>query len=553
MAKAFGKLFILLIIAFIFFMFGLYFDDLFPEKQISKETVACAETLLGLSFTEAERDSMLEGLKEQRTNYDSIRAVKLKNHVLPAIEFNPIPVGWTAEDLPIRFHLSDYSYAALPEDHQELAFYSIGELAHLLKQGEISSFELTTFFIERLKKFGPELECIITLDELGALEAARQADIEIAAGKWRGPLHGIPFGIKDLFATKNLKTTWGAKPYEDQIIDMDATVVSKLKEAGAVMTVKLTMGALAWGDVWFGGKTRNPWDISQGSSGSSAGSAAAVSAGLVPFAIGTETWGSIVSPSTVCGVTGLRPTYGRVSRYGAMALSWTMDKIGPICRNVEDAAIVFKAIAGPDGKDQTVFDFPVDYTPEIEPMELRIGYVKQDFESDYAFHKQDSLALMKMRSMGWDLIPVELTDLPVEDISLILNAEAAAAFDLLTRSDRDDLLVRQVKNAWPNVFRTSRFIPAVEYINANRIRTLLIQEMHKLFKEIHVFIAPSWKGNTLLLTNMTGHPCVVVPNGFDEESHPTSITFIGDLFREGQVMALAKRYQDATNFHEKHP
>jgi len=313
------------------------------------------------------------------------------------------------------------------------------------------------------------------------------------------------------------------------------------------------MGALAWGDVWFGGTTRNPWDTTKGSSGSSAGSAASVSAGLIPFAIGTETWGSIVSPSTVCGVTGLRPTYGRVSRTGAMALSWSMDKIGVICRYAEDLAIVFDAIRGSDGIDQTLYDASFNYQPEINLKKLRIGYLKSDFDSDYPFHKNDSLALIKFKELGVELIPIELPYISTEDLAFILSAEAAAAFDELTRSNQDDLLKRQNKNAWPNVFRAARFIPAVEYINANRIRYMLIQEMKKIFDKVDVYISPSWKGNNLLTTNLTGHPCVVVPNGFSKNGTPTSFTFIGNLFDEAKLISLAKAFQSVTDFHKYHP
>jgi Asp-tRNA(Asn)/Glu-tRNA(Gln) amidotransferase A subunit family amidase len=334
---------------------------------------------------------------------------------------------------------------------------------------------------------------------------------------------------------------------------VDATVIKKLEEAGAVLCAKLTMGELAWGDVWFGGMTRSPWDTSKGSSGSSAGSASSVSAGLLPFAIGTETWGSIVSPSTVCGTTGLRPTYGRVSRTGAMALSWSMDKIGPICRSAEDLAIVFNAIHGSDGIDQTLYDVPFNYQPEIDFSKLKIAYLKIDFDKQYDFHSQDSVTLLKLQELGAELIPIELPKLPVNDLAVILSAEAGAAFDELTRSNRDDLLVRQIKDAWPNVFRASRFIPAVEYINANRVRFLLIQQMQEMMEKVDLYIAPSWGGDNLLLTNLTGNPCVVLPNGFSNDGTPTSITFIGRLFDEGRIIAFAKKYQDATDFNKIHP
>jgi Asp-tRNA(Asn)/Glu-tRNA(Gln) amidotransferase A subunit family amidase len=412
---------------------------------------------------------------------------------------------------------------------------------------------LTELYLNRLKKHGPTLECVVTLTEALAIEQAERADLEIAAGKYRGPLHGIPYGAKDLLAVRGYKTTWGAMPYKGQVIDEDATVIKKLEEAGAVLVAKLTLGALAWGDVWYGGMTRNPWDLEEGSSGSSAGSASATAAGLVAFAIGTETWGSIVSPSTRCGTTGLRPTYGRVSRTGAMALSWSMDKIGPICRTVEDCAIVFKAILGPDGVDQSVADLPFDYSATVDLRKLRVGYTKALFEEEYDNREADAATLEALERLGVDLIPIELPDYPVESLAFILSAEAAAAFDELTRSGKDDLLVRQIKNAWPNVFRSSRLIPAVEYIQANRIRYKVIQSMETTLENVDVYVAPSFGGDNLLLTNLTGHPCVVLPNGFDEDGAPVSISFIGRLFDEGTVLAVAKVYQDATDFHTTHP
>lgn len=523
------------------------------EEQISSENVLYAEKIIGLQFDEAERDSMLDNLNEYLGNYQSIRKINLPNSISPAVLFNSIPVGFKfdTEQKPVKF--SDYSYMQMPEEIDKLAFYSIGELAELIRTKKISSVELTKFFLKRLKKYGSVLHSVITLTEERALRQAELMDKEIALGKYRGMLHGIPFGVKDLLATKDYKTTWGAAPFKDQIINEDATVIKKLEAAGAVLVAKLTMGALAWGDVWFGGKTRNPWDTTKGSSGSSAGSASSVSAGLVPFAIGTETWGSIVSPSTVCGTTGLRPSYGRVSRTGAMALSWSMDKIGPICRNAEDLAIVFKAIYGPDGKDQTLYDVPFNYSPEVDISKLKIGYLKKDFDVKYDFHEEDSLALDKLKKLGAEIIPIDLPEIDVNALSFILSAEAGAVFDELTRSNKDNLLVRQIKNAWPNVFRSSRFIPAVEYLNANRIRYLLIQKMQKLMSKIDVYIAPSWEGDNLLLTNLTGHPCVVLPDGFSSDSTPTSITFIGKLFDEGLLIAVAKKYQDATDFHRKHP
>lgn len=526
--------------------------DFFPQIII-KENIDAAEKIINLNFTDAEKDSMLDNLAGFSESYEKIREIKLENSIPPAIIFNPIPVNFKFPQKQEEIEFSDYSYTKLPQDINDLAYFTIGELACLIKTKQITSTELTKFFLERLKKYDPALHCVITLTEERALKQADLMDKEISEGKYRGLLHGIPFGVKDLLSTKDYKTTWGAMPFKDQFIENDASVITKLEEAGAVLCAKLTMGALAWGDVWFGGKTRNPWDTTKGSSGSSAGSASTVAAGLLPFAIGTETWGSIISPSTVCGTTGLRPTYGRVSRTGAMALSWSMDKIGPICRSAEDLAIVFNAIQGEDGIDQTLYDVPFNYKPDIDLKNLKVGYLKSDFDSLYDFHVNDSLTLARLKELGVDLIPIELPDLPVNELSLILSTEASAAFDELTRSNRDDLLVRQIKNAWPNEFRSSRFIPAVEYINANRIRFLLIQEIEKLMNEVDIYIAPSWYGNNLLLTNLTGHPAVVLPNGFSEDGTPTSITFTGKLFNEGILIAFAKLYQDATDFHKKHP
>jgi Asp-tRNA(Asn)/Glu-tRNA(Gln) amidotransferase A subunit family amidase len=531
----------------------LNFSSSMFSQEITKENIQSAEKIIGLEFTDAERDSMLDNLREQLSNYQNIRKVELSNDIPPAIIFNPIPVGYEFPQQQRKIKFSSYKNVKMPADKNDLAFYSIGELAELIRTKQITSEELTKFFIDRLKKYDPQLHCVITITEKRALDQARKMDKEIATGKYRGLLHGIPFGVKDLLATKDYKTTWGAMPYQDQMIDKDATVITKLEKAGAVLCAKLTMGALAWGDVWFGGKTRNPWNTNEGSSGSSAGSASSVSAGLLPFAIGTETYGSIVSPSTVCGTTGLRPTYGRVSRTGAMALSWSMDKIGPICRTAEDLAIVFNAINGLDGIDQTLYDVPFNYEPTINYNGLKIGYLKNDFDKQYDFHANDSLTLAKLKELGAELIPIELPKIPVNDLTIILSAESAAAFDELTRSNRDDLLVRQIKNAWPNSFRSSRFIPAVEYINANRIRFLLIQQMKKLMDQIDLYIAPTNEGDNEILTNLSGHPCVVLPNGFSQDGTPTSITFIGRLFDEGRLIAFAKKFQDATDFHKKHP
>jgi len=520
---------------------------------IFSETVDHASKLIGLEFTKAEKDSMLDELNDHLKNYNKIRKIEINNNIPPSLQFNPIPVGKVLNQEFRDIVLSKSPVSETPENIEKLAYYSVRDLSELIKKKKITSLQLTKMYLERLKKYSPKLECVVTLTEDLALKQAKKADKEIAEGKYHGPLHGIPYGAKDLLAVKGYKTTWGATPYKDQVINEDATIIKKLEEAGAVLVAKLTLGALAWGDVWYEGKTRNPWNLEQGSSGSSAGSASATASGLVAFAIGTETWGSIVSPSTRCGITGLRPTYGRVSRTGAMALSWSMDKIGPICRTVEDCAIVFDVIKGTDNVDQTLIDVPFNYSANVNIKNLRIGYLKKLFEKDYSNRETDESTLDEIRKMGVELIEIELPDYPIEAMSFILSAEAAAAFDEITRTGKDELMVRQIKDAWPNVFRAARFISAVEYIQANRMRYQVIQEMEKIFDKVDVYVAPSFGGNNLLLTNLTSHPCVVLPNGFNEKGSPVSISFIGDLYEEAQVLAVAKKYQDATEFHLKHP
>jgi len=521
--------------------------------SIKTDDVEHAQKLMGIDFSRAEIDSMMYLLPDQLMNFENMRKVDLPNSIPPAYNFNPVPVGKTFDKTQKKFTASDYSKTIMPADINELAYYSIGQLAELIRSKKISSVQLTKFFMERLKKYSPELHCVITFTDSLAMLQAENADKEIASGKYRGLLHGIPFGIKDMFATKNYRTTFGTPPYEEQLINEDATVVKKLRDAGAVMLGKLSLGELAMDDRWFGGLTRNPWDTSKGSSGSSAGPASSVSAGLVPFAIGSETWGSIVSPSTVCGVTGLRPTFGRISRSGAMALSWTMDKIGPICRNVEDCAIVLNAIYGADGFDQAVFDLPFNYSPEIDLKGIKIGYIQKDFEQDTINKPFNDAAIEQLKKMGAELAPVTIPEFPLYDMSLLLMCEAASAFDELTLSNRDDLMVQQDRFNWPNFFRAAHFIPATEYLRANRLRYNLIQKMNEVMNTVDVCIAPSLAGDNLLVTNLTGHPSVVVPNGFVEPRKLTSIVFIGQLFDEGKLLAVAKKYQDATGFQLKHP
>lgn len=518
----------------------------YPTKTI--------EPYLDLQLTDAERDSLMDNLRQFQESYKAIHGYILHNNVSPSIVFDPLPYGFQLNEkqLPINWNLP--KDVALPANREELAFYPVYKLAVLIRNKKISSVELTKLYLNRLKKFGDTLQCVISITEGTALRQAKKADDEIASGKYRGPLHGIPYGIKDLLAVEGTKTTWGATPYKDQTINTTATVVKRLEDAGAVLVAKLTMGALAWGDIWYGGVTKNPWNLKQGSSGSSAGSASATGAGLVAFAIGTETWGSIVSPSTRCGVTGLRPTFGRVSRHGAMALSWSMDKIGPICRSTLDCAIVFDVIRGSDGYDNTVRNAAFNYDSKPDIKKLRVGYIKSQFESKYNNRANDSIALNVLRSLGVQLKAVELpSDVPVNALSVMLSAEAAAAFDELTRSNRDSLLTVQRKQAWPNSFRSARFIPAVEYINASRIRQQLIEKYNAIMKDYDVIVAPSFGGNQLLMTNLTGHPCLVMPNGFNNQGSPTSISFLGKLFGEAELVAIGRAYQEATEWDEKRP
>ena len=523
-------------------------------NPITRQVVVDAEKLVGLDFSDAKIDMLLPDLKEQEGRFEALHRIAFSNDVPPALLFNPIPVGMKFETQRRKFKLSPVGKVKLPANLDELAFYSVGELAALIKTRQITSERLTRFYLERLKKYGPKLECVVTLTEDLALQQAKRADAEIAAGKYRGPLHGIPYGAKDLLAVKGIRTTWGSAPYTNQVFDYDATVIKRLEAAGAVLVAKTTLGELAMGDTWFGGMTRNPWNLKQGSSGSSAGSTAATAAGLIPFGIGSETYGSIVSPCDRCGATGLRPTFGRVSRVGAMPLSWSMDKIGPICRSVEDCAIVFNAIYGPDGVDLSVYNLPFNYDPKIKLSKLRIGYLKGDFDQEKDERKEhDEAALQKLRELGANLLPVELPKYPLGSISFVLSTEAATAFDELTRSNRDDLMKQQGADAWPNTFRQRRFVPAVEYLQAQRLRYLLIQDTAKVFDKVDLFLAPSLSGRSLLLSNLTGHPSVVVPNGFTKAGTPTSICFIGRLFGEAQLLAVAKQYQDATDFHRKHP
>ena len=587
-------------------------DQSKPPK-ITPEMIDQAAILAGIGpFTAEQKQMMIDSLVSVNGSMKAIRKLNIPNSVAPAFIFHPQPAAKPEQGI-LRQSLhgggsayrSPSSLVDRPHEIEDLAFATVFDLGGLLAGRKLTSVELTRMYLARLKRYDSKLHFVITLLEDRALKQAAQADAEIAAGKYRGPLHGIPWGAKDLLAVKGYPTTWGAGGFEHQSFDEDATVVQRLDAAGAVLIAKFTLGALAMGDHWFGGQTRNPWNPKQGSSGSSAGSASAVSAGCVGFAIGSETLGSIASPSTRCGVSGLRPSFGLVPRTGAMALSWTMDKLGPITRSAEDCALVLNAIHGPDGKDTSVFPAPFNWNPSLEPKTLRIGYLKSAFDPLKPFkpeeakpnetpedkkkreeqnaqrladrarrdydRKYDLATLDKLRSMGINLIPVELPDLPYNAITPMLEAEAAAAFDDLTRSGRDKLLTSQSEDDWPNTFRIARFYPAVEYVQAARARTLACQQVSALFEKVDIIVAPT-NGTQLVATNLTGHPALIVPNGLraadaphppkedDGENDniggpntPVSITFLAGLYQDAKLAAFGHAYQQATGFHKLHP
>jgi Asp-tRNA(Asn)/Glu-tRNA(Gln) amidotransferase A subunit family amidase len=579
------------------------------KNKITREMIDSAASIADIHIGDEYKDMMLEGLNGYPESFEAIYQLHIRNDVAPAVIFDPVLPGmkFETERRPLKISAAPNIAGAAPKNLEDVAFYSVRQLAELVRTRKVSSSALTEMYIARLKRYDPLLKCVITLTEDRATTHAREADREIAAGKYRGPLHGLPWGAKDLLAVKGYRTTWGAGGFEEQKFEEDATVVQRLDAAGAVLVAKLTLGALAQGDKWFGGMTRNPWNTRQGSSGSSAGSASATAAGCVAFAIGSETLGSISSPSTRCGTTGLRPTFGLVPRTGAMALSWTMDKLGPICRGVEDTAIVLSAIYGPDGHDRTVHNVAFNWDANLDWRKLRVGYLKGDFElqpppqppapakeekelsaeekkkqeEDAANralamarreydHKFDEAALAKLRALGVNLIPVEFPKYPYQAMRSILVAEAAAAFDDLTRSGRDKLLTQQTRDDWPNTFRSARFIPAVEYIQASRARTTAMELAAKVFEQVDVIVAPTFS-TQLLITNLTGHPAVILPNGFRGDDAPKprvrengevdgggpgtplSLTFLGQLYGEAKMLALAKAYQDATDFHRKQP
>jgi Asp-tRNA(Asn)/Glu-tRNA(Gln) amidotransferase A subunit family amidase len=585
-------------------------------KKITKEMIENAAAIADVPISDEYKEMMFENLNDQAKGYEEIYKLHIPNSVEPALIFDPVLPGmkFETERKPLRMseprlpkEFANFGKAGMRPNYEALAFASLRELAEMVRTKRVSSMALTEMYLQRLKKYDPTLKFVVTLTEERARAQAKKADAEIAAGKYRGPLHGLPWGAKDLLAVKDYRTTWGAGGFENQMIEEDATVVQRLDEAGAVLVAKLTLGALAQGDVWFGGVTRNPWNTNQGSSGSSAGPASATAAGCVAFGIGSETLGSISSPSTRCGCTGLRPSFGLVPRTGAMALSWSMDKLGPICRTVEDCALVLDAIYGKDGKDRTVQPAAFNWDAKLDWKKLRVGYLKADFEprpeepqatpteepaktpeeqkrrddqkkrreaarvrAAYD-RKYNDAALAKLRELGVNLLPAELPKSPYDAMVAMLTAEAAAAFDDLTRSGRDKLLTAQKDFDWPNTFRSARFIPAVEYIQAARARRMAMDAVAKVFDDFDVIVAPT-QSQQLVITNLTGNPAVILPNGLrgsdapkppsDDPGDfrnaggpgtPASLTFLGKLYGEASLLALARAYQEATGFHLQHP
>jgi Asp-tRNA(Asn)/Glu-tRNA(Gln) amidotransferase A subunit family amidase len=536
------------------------------DERITERTLAEAEKLFGLQFSAAERHLILGGpteeaedgvFAEQIASLQKRRAQDLPNTLAPAMTFDPrLPgIDYGTQDDSVILYPEEIT--ALPADVESIAFASVKQQAHWMTTGQLGSRELTDIYLARIERYGELLECFVTVTPEVARAQADQADRERANGRVRGPLHGIPYGVKDLLDTANVATTWGAMPYKDRVAEADGAVIRLLQNAGAVMLGKTTLGALAWGDVWFGGETRNPWNPKEGASGSSAGSGSATAAGLCSFGIGTETLGSIVSPADRNGLAGLRPTFGRVSRAGAMALCWSLDKIGPMCRHVEDTALVLAALNGFDLNDASSIAMGFAYDGRQSVEGLTIGFDPAWFEGEHV-RASDLAALAAIRNIGATVREITLPDLPVAEIMAPLGAESAAAFEELTLSGRDDLLRRQIKNAWPNSFRQARFFSAVDYVQADRLRRKVMQQAHEFFAQVDVVFGPSFDTPMLSLTNFTGQPCLALRAGFeeitpralfnhpendtDETLHriPRSVSLWSQLFQEGSLVQAGR-------------
>jgi Asp-tRNA(Asn)/Glu-tRNA(Gln) amidotransferase A subunit family amidase len=513
-----------------------------PENgAVTAEMIQQAEWIAGIELSAEQRNDAAKAMQQLRDEFNSMRQVSPDYSIPPALTFHPAGFELPSIVADRSAHPIEQAASVRPMNDNDLALLPVVELSALIRTRQITSEQLTTIYLNRLEKYDPLLHCVVTPTRELAIQQAQQADREIATGHYRGALHGIPWGAKDLITYPGYKTTWGAKPFQDQMLSTKATVAQRLDDAGAVLVAKLTLGALAWGDEWFGGMTRNPWNPAQGSSGSSAGSASATTAGLAGFTLGSETLRSIASPCRRCGTTGLRPTFGRVSRFGCMPLAWSMDKIGPIARCVEDCALIFGAIHGHDGLDPTAVTREFCWPPRTDVRTMRIGFVEKEAE-------QLKSELDRLRNMGVTLRPIQLPDkYPANAMAVILNVEAATVFDGLVRQGITDGL-----NRWPGAFHQGELTPAVEYLRANRLRTLLIREMEELFAQVDAYIG----GDDLVITNLTGHPTVVLPSRMEREGDrdvPQSVTLTGKYFGEESLLAFAHAFEKQSDVRLRHP
>jgi Asp-tRNA(Asn)/Glu-tRNA(Gln) amidotransferase A subunit family amidase len=560
------------------------------DEQTARVTSAMLKDALavaGLEFSDEQREQMLTGVNQNLERYAELRQIRIDPNLAPPLYYSPMVPGTRVDRVAKLFRAAPVPSLHRPSNLEEVAFWPIGHLAHLLKTRQVTSVELTRMYRERLERYNPTLNFVVTFTDDLAMQQAQQADKEIAAGRYRGPLHGVPWGCKDIIAVPGYPTQWGSGAFKGQVIDAEATVVRLLREAGAVLVAKLTTGELASGDQWFGGRTNSPWDPSEGSSGSSAGPASATAAGCVAFGIGTETSGSILSPSTICGVTGLRPTFGRVSRYGAMTLSWTQDRLGPICRTADDCALVFSAIAKDDDQDLSVMNLPFNYDAAVDVKHLKVGYFARAFDEpnrNAVWKKNDAQVLDEMKAIGMRLEPFELPTLPVNVTGGILGAESSASFDEFVRTGRDKDLTNKARS---NGMRQSRVVPAVEYLQAQRVRAMIMRQFADVVSKFDVYVAPyidmrSGSGRSggagrsggsdgsgrsgrseppppsairdhFQVANLCGYPAVSVPNGFTAEGRPTSITFLGRLYNEGDILAVARAYQERAGWIQRRP
>lgn len=508
---------------------------------------------LGLDYSDEQLRLAAPGLAELRAGFERLRALGRPADLPPAIGFSVAFAGLrpdTGFEAPAESPAVQSVAALRPASLDALAFASISELGALLRARQVTVVELTELSIARLRRLDPKLLCVATLCESSALERARELDRELEEGKDRGPLHGIPYGAKDLLDTRGVPTTWGSAIYARRTPDADAAVIERLHAAGAVLVAKLSLGELAWGDVWYGGKTKNPWNLEQGASGSSAGSASATAAGAVVFAIGSETCGSIVSPSTVCGLSSLRPTFGRVSRAGAMELCWSMDKLGPICRSFDDCGLVFAALAGEDPRDPATLGQPRFTRPgPIEARGRKLGYARGAWKDP----EEEAAVLAALRGLGFEVTAVELPELPIADLLSILTAEAASAFDELTRSGRAAQMVRQTADAWPNVLRQGQLISAVEYLRAQRVRRELATAIDARLQPFDAVVHPSDDDLWVIATNLSGHPTVCAPAGRNAAGDWRGLSFTGRAFGEARLLAVAAAWQRSVDWHRQHP